>query len=404
MLKQSLIPGLQDGKKVKSSQAPKVLGNQRKPSRGKPSVVSKSAFADMVGQMVTLPASARIQPTKVVGPAPPETQVTRAACRGKPESPRVPQRLSHSPDTAAEGPLKQKAADLEVAMEIKDGNAPQPADMKVAKEIKPGNAPRPTDGNGTAKAATVGSYRATAALIDKQDAPAFKNGSQPIMHSQQQAGEPNRKETILLNPPQEGGLTNKEGGDQQTKLNRESTNTGKENQIKVKPEFGIMEAWTGGINRAEVIDPQGSSIDGNRFVLSQAQMNTILDQMVQQIKKAPSSIELQLKPEILGNLKILVQVVEGSVSISMAAQNSETVAMLNANLANVRTQLEQQGINLQQMEVNLGYRENRDQPSHSRGSGGQPMASADPEGTESTNGDYESLYPWRNPTGLSILA
>jgi hypothetical protein len=70
----------------------------------------------------------------------------------------------------------------------------------------------------------------------------------------------------------------------------------------------------------------------------------------------------------------------------------------------MRTSLEQQGINLHQMEVNLGYRENREQSSHTPDQGMRQLRSSEYPGAEPVGGELESIIKWRNQQGLNILA
>ncbi len=202
-----------------------------------------------------------------------------------------------------------------------------------------------------------------------------------------------------------GGQKETEGDGEETKLNKDQTRVGQETKFtSIKTDPGSIQGMAGETNRVEITPPKSNTAEESRYVLTQNQKDTILDQMVQQIKTAPSSIELQLKPEILGNVNILVESKEGAITISIAAQNSETANMLNSNLANMRSYLEQQGINLQQMEVNLGYRENRDQSAHSDGGDNRSAFNPDLPVTELNNGDYEPDSSWRSRAGLNILA
>lgn len=141
-----------------------------------------------------------------------------------------------------------------------------------------------------------------------------------------------------------------------------------------------------------------------RAGLSQVQMDALMDRMVHLVKSAPSSLEIQLKPEILGNVNILVESRDGAINIMIAAQNNDTASMLNSNLASMRDHLEQQGINLQQMEVNQGYRENRDQSANQPERGRRPAGSNEVAPEEMMISGSQSAASRRNRPGLNILA
>lgn len=132
-------------------------------------------------------------------------------------------------------------------------------------------------------------------------------------------------------------------------------------------------------------------------------MDVLLDRMIQQVKSAPSSLEVQLKPEILGNVNIRVESREGAITISIAAQNTDTAGLLSNNLASMRSYLEQQGVNLQQMEVNQGYGENRGQSAHQQERGNKTNHTGQAAGEEMNSGGSPSNSRRIRP-GLNILA
>ncbi|MGI6413515.1 MAG: flagellar hook-length control protein FliK [Syntrophomonadaceae bacterium] len=84
-----------------------------------------------------------------------------------------------------------------------------------------------------------------------------------------------------------------------------------------------------------------------------------LTKLVEQIKLSGngknSAIEIQLKPEYLGTLKVLVHSVDGQISVQFTAENPETVNLLNSSLQQIRDNLEQQGIRLGNLEISLSY-------------------------------------------------
>lgn len=114
-------------------------------------------------------------------------------------------------------------------------------------------------------------------------------------------------------------------------------------------------AGENGTVKLEIAEPNGMNTAGT--MLSKNQTDYLVSKMIQQINVAPSSLEVSLKPEYLGKVSILVQSMEGAIAVNVIAQNSEAMNLLNSNLQNIKDSLVQQGINIQQMEVNLGFQQ-----------------------------------------------
>ena len=138
-----------------------------------------------------------------------------------------------------------------------------------------------------------------------------------------------------------------------------------------------------------------------KTMLSQSQTDLIVTKMVDQIKSGPGSLEVSLKPEYLGKLNILFQSNEGSILIKVVAQNVDAVNLLNSSLQNIKENLEQQGIKVQQIEVNLANQEkhgnqtgySRDGTKHQNSFGKPKFSNYEPRETI-------SLLPYK----LNILA
>lgn len=167
---------------------------------------------------------------------------------------------------------------------------------------------------------------------------------------------------------------------------------------------GSLSGLSSAARMSEMSATQTMVTGPERAGLSQVQMDALMDRMVHLVKSAPSSLEIQLKPEILGNVNILVESRDGAINIMIAAQNNDTASMLNSNLASMRDHLEQQGINLQQMEVNQGYRENRDQSANQPERGRRPAGSNEVAPEEMMISGSQSAASRRNRPGLNILA
>ncbi|NLG33588.1 MAG: hypothetical protein GX550_08725, partial [Syntrophomonadaceae bacterium] len=114
-----------------------------------------------------------------------------------------------------------------------------------------------------------------------------------------------------------------------------------------------------------------------------------LTKLVEQIKLSGngknSAIEIQLKPEYLGTLKVLVHSVDGQISVQFTAENPETVNLLNSSLQQIRDNLEQQGIRLGNLEISLSN------PGHQGRSFGSDKENPDYSWSSSAMGSGEPI-------------
>jgi len=95
-----------------------------------------------------------------------------------------------------------------------------------------------------------------------------------------------------------------------------------------------------------------------KTILPRSQVGHMTRQMITKIKAGisgnkQSSLEISLKPEYLGKVKIQLHSTDGMVSIRVIADNGETANLLNSNLQYIRDNIEQQGIKLQHLGVGL---------------------------------------------------
>jgi flagellar hook-length control protein FliK len=77
-------------------------------------------------------------------------------------------------------------------------------------------------------------------------------------------------------------------------------------------------------------------------------------------------MELVLQPEHLGKIQMLLQSSDGIVSVQILAQTSEALNLLNANSHSIKDAIEQQGIELNDVNINLAQN-SQDQPTHQEG-------------------------------------
>ncbi len=98
----------------------------------------------------------------------------------------------------------------------------------------------------------------------------------------------------------------------------------------------------------------------------QAQRNQMASQAASQVEKAmltaakdgSKSLELQLHPAELGSLNITLTARNGEVSAIIRSERSETAEILHKQMEHIRSQLEEQGVKVDKIEVRQGSQEN----------------------------------------------
>jgi len=151
-----------------------------------------------------------------------------------------------------------------------------------------------------------------------------------------------------------------------------------------------------GVGEFKVAEFDG--VNEEKAMLGKSQADFFVSKMIEQIKIAPSSLEVSLKPEYLGKVNILVQSIDGVIAVNVIAQNSEALNLLNSNLQNIKDSLEQQGIKVQQLEVNLANQEKQGNQSGSSYKGEKPIVQA----AESLNAaEYGSILDSEQSSLLS---
>jgi len=384
MLKLTANQNLSKGGQVKTNPSTGRAG-----SRGKKSMAGNSAFAEIALQMVAI--ANKTNPTadaaKTSGQ---KFRVGQSDCKCKPEStgeadPSERQAMKHTNSASQKTPANP---DLVFNQQLK----PDQGNSGKVKGI-----PATVADNGLNAMENAGAGSET-----NMPRPTFK-----LANGLSTTGSDENQGRTKVNHPKQINEREKQdsgGGESETELNKDLTKMVPENKSTgVKTELGTFQGMTGETNRLEIDLPPKNAIEDRPYVFSQSQKDVLLEQMVKQIKTAPSLVEVQLRPEIMGKVNILVESKEGAITISIAAQNSETANMLNSNLAGMRSYLEQQGINLQQMEVNLGYRESRDQSTNNSEKGDRSKVKSDLPLTEADIG-CETAGNWRIKSGLNILA
>ena len=85
--------------------------------------------------------------------------------------------------------------------------------------------------------------------------------------------------------------------------------------------------------------------------VSRQMVNQVEQSMLSAMRDGTKRLELQLHPGELGNLTLMLTMRNGEVSATIRSEKGETADMLNRQLDMLRTQLEQQGVKVDKLEV-----------------------------------------------------
>ncbi len=120
-------------------------------------------------------------------------------------------------------------------------------------------------------------------------------------------------------------------------------------------EFNLAEGLSLGKASQAQSQTQAQASQTLRQALSQVQ-NGILKTLGQ----GRTQLNLQLKPEELGGLSVMLQIKNKDVVAVIRAENQETGRMLAANLESIRQSIEEQGLKVSRIEVQTGLAGNED--------------------------------------------
>ncbi len=106
---------------------------------------------------------------------------------------------------------------------------------------------------------------------------------------------------------------------------------------------------------AEVGEQVHAAQTESKFSMAQTQeiMDQIVDYMKVSVKPEITSLEMLLHPETLGTLHIQISHKEGMVTAQFIAQNESVRAALESQVAELRENLEQQGVKVEAVEVTV---------------------------------------------------
>ena len=156
-------------------------------------------------------------------------------------------------------------------------------------------------------------------------------------------------------------------GDESKLVKAEGKQASEAEEVKsVKPEIkgshsGEAKDTPGEVGRAQS-DINSSQVstgktEADKSIMSKSQVDSIVSNMAGQIKNGASSLEVNLKPEYLGKIKLMLELIDGSLSVRIVAQTGEALNLLNSSLQSIKDSLELQGIKLTEMSVDLANQE-----------------------------------------------
>ena len=82
-------------------------------------------------------------------------------------------------------------------------------------------------------------------------------------------------------------------------------------------------------------------------------MDQVGRKMAQAVSEGQNEVSFQLKPENLGRLHLRIESVAGGVNIRILAERKGTQEMLNSQIADLKAQMQEQGIRVERMEVSV---------------------------------------------------
>jgi flagellar hook-length control protein FliK len=91
--------------------------------------------------------------------------------------------------------------------------------------------------------------------------------------------------------------------------------------------------------------------------MAQVHEQTVLAQIARKMSalglRGTEEIRIQLEPEHLGRIRIALEMRDGGLTARIAVENESVRQIVDANMAGLRTSLEEQGVKIQGMEVSV---------------------------------------------------
>lgn len=130
------------------------------------------------------------------------------------------------------------------------------------------------------------------------------------------------------------------------------------------------------------------------FTETQAQeiMDQIMDYMKVQVKADTTNLEMQLQPESLGTLNVRIAAKDGMLTAQFTAQNEAVKNVIEGQLMVLQQNLEEQGVKVQAVEVNVATQQFERNLDQGKGSSEQSSEEAKKRGPRRINlNDLDSL-------------
>lgn len=137
---------------------------------------------------------------------------------------------------------------------------------------------------------------------------------------------------------------------------------------------------------------QGSSEIPFTDTQTQDIMDQIMDYMKVQVKTDTTSLEMQLHPESLGTLNIHIASKDGILTAQFTAQNEAVKSVIESQLISLQENLNEQGIKVQAVEVNVAAQQFDRNMEQGQSQGGNTSEEAKKKNVRRLNlGDLESI-------------
>jgi len=163
----------------------------------------------------------------------------------------------------------------------------------------------------------------------------------------------------------DGKFTNLE--EESDMSNDEKNSQQQENILINRDDFKIE---VGSINSTQEVE----KVDTVKQITTEQIINQIVDNIKANVKEGLSTVSMQLNPEHLGKLNLLLTSKEGTLTANFIVENQQVKESIEVNLAQLKDSLEKQGIDVDNIEVtvaNNGYFDQRESEARQEGNKGK---------------------------------
>jgi flagellar hook-length control protein FliK len=175
---------------------------------------------------------------------------------------------------------------------------------------------------------------------------------------------------------------------------------------------GVELSGAGGVNTTDTVTHAQQTV--NQQEGTPVNKGELFSQIVEQAKvmvhEGQSTMELSLKPEHLGKLKMRIAVEHQMVTAHFTVESEQVKQIIETNLVQLRKMLQDAGAQIQNLNVSIGQHHNGDanysQQSFSGGSGNQAPRQSTSEGTVSEASHHPTVnhVPVKSQTVVDLIA